>query len=312
MNASTRATHRHSRFEHLALFHDGQDELIDLLAPRVTDAVHNGDAVLVCASDALWSRLESTLGSTASELQFVPDDVRYAQPTVAMRMLHDFARDRTAAGHGAVMSIGSIPFADDPIANEDWIRYEAAIEEVLGHLPVQGLCTYDTVTTPSALLDEARLTHPVAVDAAGRHDRASSCCPPRLPIQVPHEPPAVAAAVASARDARDRITAAFEASLDPTALDTLRVVASELVTNAATHGRAPVVLSAWRVPEQDASLIDVSDGGPGIDDPFFELRPPSGRPSGVGLWIVGQLAQRVTSARVGDEHHVTALVTHAV
>src|SRR3954454_7195723 len=92
------AAHRHARFEHVALFHDGHDELMDLVTPCVTDALERGDAVLVCGSDRFRTHLEATFGDDASELDFVPEAVRYTKPAVAMRTLHAFARDRIDAG----------------------------------------------------------------------------------------------------------------------------------------------------------------------------------------------------------------------
>ena len=293
------------------MFHDGPDELAELLAPCVVEAVSDGDGVLACAPEPAWRRLEARLGAAASEVQFIPDEVRYARPAVAMRMLHEFARDRIDAGAGAAMSIGAIPFADDPIANEDWIRYEAAIEDVLGHLPLRGVCTYDLATTPGALLEGARHTHSTALDAAGRHRLGPGSCPTRSPIDLPDETPALRTTVTSARDARELITETLGADLDREARDTLRIIVSELVTNAIRHGLDPVVLSAWPVAPS-SSIVDVSDCGPGIADPFFELRPPPRRPGGAGLWLVGQFAQRVTSTRLGGSHHVTALVTHPI
>ena len=96
--------------------------------------------------------------------------------------------------------------------------------------------------------------------------------------------PAVAASVARART---ELCGAMATELEAEELDTLRLLVSELVTNAVRHadGSAPVEVHAhW-----DGEVrIEVSDYGPG-----FTPKPRFGRldePGGFGLFLVGRLA----------------------
>lgn len=96
--------------------------------------------------------------------------------------------------------------------------------------------------------------------------------------------PAVAASVARART---ELCDAMARELEPEELDTLRLLVSELVTNAVRHadGSAPVEVHAhW-----DGEVrIEVSDHGRG-----FSPQPRFGRldePGGFGLFLVGRLA----------------------
>jgi anti-sigma regulatory factor (Ser/Thr protein kinase) len=82
------------------------------------------------------------------------------------------------------------------------------------------------------------------------------------------------------------------------------------VSNALNHGAPPVTLSAWHFADNGTSVVDISDHGEGIDDPFVDLRPPAQRPGGAGMWIVGQLSERVTSQRLDGLHHVTVCLRH--
>ena len=306
---TTTTPDRHPRFEHRAVFHEGPDHLADLVHEDVVAALGAGDAVLVSAPEATWAPLATRLGEEASAVRYVPDDVRFTQPTVALKVVHDFVRERVDAGATATMSIGAIPVDGDAIANDDWMRYESSVEEILGHLPLRGICAYDVAVTPPAMLDVARLTHDGDAHRGGEHahPRAPTLAA-RSPVPQPTTRPDVHASVASSREGRDALGGL--GSLGASELEDLRLVVSELVTNAILHGGAPVWLSVWSDAARGTTIIDVSDGGTGIDDPYFELRPPVNLPGGAGLWIIGQLSQRVTSHVADGTHHVTALVQH--
>jgi anti-sigma regulatory factor (Ser/Thr protein kinase) len=300
--------HRHPRFLHSAVFHHGPDELAGLVRDDVLAAVGAGDAVLVSAPEATWSPLAAQLGDAADAVRYVPHAVRFTQPTVALKVVHDFVRERITAGARSTMSIGVIPVDGDAVTNADWVRYESSVRDVLGHLPLRGVCAYDLATTPPAMVAGARCTHDVAIDAGGRRPLQRAPLAPRSPVPIPTAAPDVHVLVESPAEGRGAIES-LAGTADPVALDTLRLVVSELVTNALRHGGAPVCLSAWPDRASGTTVVDVSDGGDGIADPYFELRPPVDLPGGAGLWIVGQLVRRVTSTRAGGTHHVTALVT---
>lgn len=295
---------RHPHFEHVALYHEGDDDLATRLAPDIARAVEAGDAVLVCSPLEVWQRIAAELGSASDAVEYVADDVRYDHPNVSMRILHEFVLDRTRGGARA-WSIGAIPFTDDAARNADWVRYERAVNEVLKHLPLRAVCTYDTAIIPAELLDEARGAH-IDSDAAGRPTAA----PTPSPITLPSAEPLVRVQVESSRSARHTITEAYRDLIGEDALGDLTLIVSEVVSNALLHGAPPVTMSAWYDAADATSVIDVSDHGRGIDDPFVDLRPPRQRPGGAGMWIVGQLSERVTSDRVDGLHHVTVSLRH--
>jgi anti-sigma regulatory factor (Ser/Thr protein kinase) len=308
ITSSTRAD-RHPDFEHVAVYHEGADDLAEQLVPEVARALADGSAVLICSPREVWRRIAARLGQASEAIEYVPDEIRYAHPNVALRILHDFARDRTRGGAPAAWSIGSIPFDGDAARNADWVRYERAVNEVLQHLPLRAVCTYDLASTPPELLDEARSTHSNCdgTVASGRHADGE---PATLPITLPAVEPFMRLHVHSSRSARHTVAEAYRELIGDDALGDLTLIVSELVSNALTHGAPPVTLSAWHRPADATSVIDVSDHGRGIDDPFVDLRPPRQRPGGAGMWIVGQLSERVTSHVVHGIHHVTAVVPH--
>lgn len=68
----------------------------------------------------------------------------------------------------------------------------------------------------------------------------------------------------------------------------LLIVAGELATNAIRHGGGGGRLRLWRM--QDSLFCQVSDTGPGIDDPRVGSSPPDQEcTGGRGVWICRQL-----------------------
>ena len=109
-----------------------------------------------------------------------------------------------------------------------------------------------------------------------------------LGVVEPIEPQALPHTLAAPGLARRYL--AGRAAAWPAELQELVVLlASELVTNAVLHGRAPVELRLSH--DGDHIKIEVSDGDP---DPLppSAVRPPDGQHSGRGLLIVDSLAHQ--------------------
>ncbi len=104
----------------------------------------------------------------------------------------------------------------------------------------------------------------------------------RLELTLPPEPGSVA-------EARTRVLEALAPHLDDRDVETLRLLVSEVVTNAVRHGDSgqPVELHAsW----SDEVRVEVVDRGEG-----FTPQPRAGGledPGGLGLYLVGRLADR--------------------
>jgi anti-sigma regulatory factor (Ser/Thr protein kinase) len=101
-----------------------------------------------------------------------------------------------------------------------------------------------------------------------------------LELTLPPEPGSVA-------EARARVLEALAPQLEDEQLQTLRLLVSEVVTNAVRHGghSEPVEVHASWNAEVRVEVIDHGDG--------FTPRPRSGgpeEPGGYGLYLVGRLA----------------------
>jgi anti-sigma regulatory factor (Ser/Thr protein kinase) len=88
----------------------------------------------------------------------------------------------------------------------------------------------------------------------------------------------------------------------PNLIDTLLLVATELVTNAVRHGRAPVILTLRRTAEELS--LRVHDGDPA--EPALNPEPSDSADaeSGRGLQIVAALADRTGFKQIVDDGKV--------
>ena len=115
-------------------------------------------------------------------------------------------------------------------------------------------------------------------------------------MQVSVQIPVEAEAVAIARDLA--VGAVVEATSTDRRIDDLRLLTSEIVSNALLHaGLRPgdsVALAVDASP--DRVRVEVADPGPGFDQDALE-EPRPGQISGFGLFIVKQVADRWGVAR---------------
>lgn len=114
------------------------------------------------------------------------------------------------------------------------------------------------------------------------------------------ELPAHTAAIAEARAALDEL----EPPLEPSALIDLRLLVSEVVTNAVRHAGAAegsqIVLVVE--PGPDGVRVEVHDEGPGFTAPA-KPEPRATGTSGWGLFLVERLARR-WGVETGPRAHV--------
>lgn len=227
-----------------------------------------------------------------------------------MAMVHGFVQDALARGATEVISLGAIDF-DGTEADARWIRYEAAVNDVLGHLPFRGICAYDTRVVPPAAVRAAYATHSVIHDGAGvSTSPAFDPAPPPAPRPSSWAalgPPDLHLTVREPATIRHAMASRYGQAVAPDQLDDALLAVSELATNGLRHGAAPVVLETWRTDNGDI-VLRVSDGGGGIADPYPELRPPGVGTGGYGLWVVGQICDDMTVERIGSRTVVTARV----
>lgn len=294
---------RAAAYEHVAVVHDGPDELAQQLATPVREGLAAGDRVLVCLEPQAWQRLAARIGPSAGEVEVMAQGARYTTPGVAMAALHRFVDEALEGGARAAWSIGTLPF-DGTSDDDRWWRYEEAVHHVLGHRPLHAICSYDLATATPAQLAAARQSHD-RLEGPGVEGVAGVAAPaPDVSPVTPAGRPTIVTTGDDAGALRRELVAAC-GELNQARRTELALLASELVTNAISHGRPPVLVRAWSLPR--TVVVEVSDGGDGVGDAYADLRAPhGGRDGGFGLWLVGQVAHRLTFGHAGGRTIVTA------
>jgi anti-sigma regulatory factor (Ser/Thr protein kinase) len=262
--------------------------------------------VVVTLEDDRWAPLEAALGGRADEVdRFIAGD-RYARPPVAFSTLCDYVAQAQAEGATQVWSIGEIGF-DGALPAADWLRYEHAVTELMVDLPVRAVCMYDTSTLGApilALACSAHLHHRGDVTGARSGTSASDVLEGAAPA-VPDRRPDLDLPVSSdTARLRASLRSLLHVRVDRVAIEEIELVATELATNAHRHGMAPARVQAWLTDE--GLTVRVSDAGPGPSSPYPELNRPDGRVGGLGLWISGQLSDRLTFSHDAAGWAVTA------
>lgn len=293
-------------YEHVAVLHDGPDDLARRVADPLRAGLARGDAVLVCLAAPAWEATADRIGPLAARATLMPQQARYVNPGTAMAELHRFVDRALAEGAPSVWSIGTLPF-EGADHDDRWWRYEAAVDVVLGDRPLHALCTYDRATTTAVQRAGACRTHAVVDGDAGR--RPSPTYRHGGPIdaggRVPGGRPAVEVSPGTVAEVRAAVASAVDGSLAGEQLDDLLVMVSEMASNGIRHGHPPVTVRLW--DDGDEVVVEVRDAGAGLADPYADLRRPRGGiAGGFGLWLVGQLAHRVTIGRHARETVVTA------
>jgi anti-sigma regulatory factor (Ser/Thr protein kinase) len=169
------------------------------------------------------------------------------------------------------------------------------------HFPLRALCPYDARVVPAAVLADAYRTHPELLNGS-----KSEPCPqfvdPRAFVcqldgeQELPEPEVPASHLAFEGDLTGLrlfvVDQASRAGMAPQRLDELEWVANEIATNVLSHADGVAVVRTWSGAEE--FVCEISDRGPGLDDPLVGYLPPSpDDESPSGLWLAHQLCNRV-------------------
>jgi anti-sigma regulatory factor (Ser/Thr protein kinase) len=286
---------RHLRHE--ALVYDSDDELVGVVGRYLEAGVAAGQPTVAVLTRRNWAILREALGPAAGKVAYTDCDSFYTRPIAAIAAYDATLRGHAAAGDPRVRVVGELPWGPTEREWREWTGYEALVNASLSHHDASVLCTYDTRNLPDRLVDAALRTHPQTNDGEPRaNDR----------YEVPEDVlrslamPPVEIAAPPGLDLTDDV-AAFREQLgaalasagvsERRALDML-LAATEIFSNACRHGGGPTSLragiaEAWFVCE-------VSDDGPGLDDPLAGYLPPAGTPGlGSGLWVARQLVSRL-------------------
>lgn len=286
---------------HEALLYASDDEFTAAVVPVVNEGLGADHAVIAAVSPTNTSLLRETLGADAAEVTFLDAQDWYRRPALTIAGWQRLLDEKSAQGYEYLRIIGEVVFGPTG-RHASWARYEAAVNDVFADAPAWLLCLYDVRTLPDAVLERARLTHPLVADPV-RRPSADYLDPALLlgriaePLTDVSGPPHVEMAVpghatiAVARATVRTATASLGWLTDRR--EDFLLALTELVSNGLRHGSGRRWLRLWVADH--AVVVEVTDEGPGPIDPLVGYRRPSVvTEGGWGLWLAHHVCDAVT------------------
>ncbi|GAB1516086.1 anti-sigma factor RsbA family regulatory protein [Actinophytocola sp. KF-1] len=305
----------HTGYFHEALRYGSDDELLTAVVPFLLGGVAAGEPTIVALGEEKTALVRAAVGADIPVVYHSGGEV-YARPAAALRAYSDLFARHTADGAHQIRVVGELPPAALGATWDWWARYESAANDVYARFPLWSLCAYDERTTPPEVLADVARTHPHVAGPGDTHLPNEAYVEPHqflrydlppAPDPVQHTAPAVELVNPVPSRARAVLADVGDGVLTAESLSDLRIAVTETVTNALTHGTAPIVVRYWAGP--DRVVVTVTDGGKGPADPFAGLRAAAHAPSGgLGLWLTHQLCDHV-SMSVDDEGFTVRMIS---
>ena len=303
----TGAARGHVGHFHEAGFYRSDAEFRALIVPFAEEGIAAGEPV-VFGYDARKTGLLRRWLTDPSAVEFIGDKTLYAAPARAIATYRRLFESHVASGAGQIRVAGELPQPGNGGRFEGWDRYESAVNTVWDDFPVWGRCLFDITTTPAAVLDVVRRTHPYIVSPTG-HRRASDRYQgplayeglPYIPDLLEDSPPLIELVNRPAAEARHALAQIARGRIPGATLEDMLIGVTEAVANAQYHGRPPATVRIWAAP--DRAVVTIHDTGPGPADRLAGLVPASStsdRRLGLGLWVMHQLDIDVALRRASD------------
>lgn len=291
---------------HEASYHDGPKSLVAAAVPFLSGGLDSGDAVVAVCSDATTELLEDALDGDSRVALLGPSLVQQ-RPSLALDAYRRVAEAEVDEGAARVRLLVEVEAGSQPATWSRWEAFEAVSNHALADCPLWIRCLYDTTRLPTGVLEAGRRTHPWLAEGGsppGPNDRylppaeALRRLTPESADRLEAEVPALAlTGIPTAAAARQALRAFVDtgAAGATRSADELIAAVSEAVTNALSHGAAPVSLRLWVAP--DRMVCTVHDAGPGFADPLLGYAKPDLSRPGNGLWLMRRLCDSVETHR---------------
>jgi anti-sigma regulatory factor (Ser/Thr protein kinase) len=286
--------------EHDAFTYRDQDEFLGGALPFVRESIELGEPVAAAPTERNASLLQRELGADADKVEWAPSPESH-KPLDRLMLFDRFISRHLSQGAQRVRLLGEPAWPRDSEAGvAEWKRYESYLNIALGSYPVWLVCPYDASTLSADIVSDSCRTHPYTGHGDERSRNASYVDPRMFWEQLDGErplPPAPQSAVAhefaSAHDARGFVAGeAARAGFPRARVLDAKLAASEVVTNVFRYAGGRATVRTWI--DDPYFVFDVSDPGPGIEEPFpgYKLLDPR-EPRGFGLPIVRLLCDVV-------------------
>ena len=299
MTASAAPRGCRGRYRHEAFFYAGPEEFMAGTIPFVRDGVAADEAVLVVLDPAKITALRSALGADADRVGFADMVEVGANPARIIPIWQDFVEGHSADGRG-IRGIGEPIWAGrSPAELAECKRHEELLNVAFDDPAFTLLCPYDAAALDSAVLDEARRTHPVvredgiATPSVSYPGVAALSAPFDEPLPLPVGDPAVRVfGAGELHEVRAWVKAhAATTGLGPERTADLVLAVNEITTNSLMHGGGQGTVSIWQ--ERTDVICEVRDAGR-ITNPLADrTRPTRDVAGGRGLWVANELCDLV-------------------
>lgn len=288
-------------FQHHALVHSSDDELVNGLRPFVREGLAADQPVVTVVAERTATLLSDALGPDRERVRFLDAGAVYRDPRQALRNYEALLNEDFAADAERVHLVGEIPFGAVTSAQREWMRYESALNSLFAQAPVRSVCPYDRRTLPAELVASAARTHPMLATADGWRYSDDYISPARFLRELTAWERSRASLLTELTVGRDlsrvRGTVRRHATIQgaaPEQADQFINAVNEVVTNAMTHGQEPVRLRL--LADEHMLMCEVADHGTGLDDPLAAYRLPATneeQEGGRGLWLARELCDVV-------------------
>ena len=294
--------------QHDAIFYDDECTFATAAVSFVREGAERGEVVMVNTGTNPVTTLLRAMFDGDDQVVFSERPV-YSTPAAALDGYRRTMERGLATGAVGYRAMGFIDFEGTNLPWQEWLRYEAAVNRVFADFPFQTLCPYDTTQVSREIADAISRTHTGLVDIAGWRVNEDYTPPERLMVQdglvTPRHPLQETTPRMVLQPDDDLMELRMEVyaatmftALPSRKVDDLVAAVGEVVSNAHTHGRAPVTLKLWAA---DAAIVcTVTDHGPGIDDPLVGYARPRDPSEGLGLWAARQLCDLLDFERGPD------------
>lgn len=283
---------RHSLF-----LYEDDDRMVEKMAPFLCSGLADGGRAVVVLDRRKWKPLAGALGSDADNALYIERDTFYTRPEAAVAGYDGTIRRFVRDGASAIRVFGELPRCETDAQWNQWLSYEAILNRAFEHHPVWVMCGYDTREVPEPLLDGAFDTHPeMLTEGWGRsphYHEPEHVVRSRTPTPAPLAGLHLLPLDGGPRGFREALSAELEAAaVSELEAGNMLVAAEEVLANAQRHGGETRSVQVGRVG--DRFVCEVSDDGPGIEDPLAGFLPPRpGHDGGAGLWVARQLTRQL-------------------
>ena len=276
---------------HQALIYESVEDFVEAASPFVREGLEHGEPVLVRVKSENAEALRAALGDDENA-DVASAEGFYETPSRTRAKVLDWVTENAGDARVRILSEPLWPLDSDARIRE-WARHESVVNVAFSGRPVSFACLYDANSLPDEIIDDAESTHPSILRSEGASESPAYAAPEdfcdRLNAQTPVRTGMPTLQMPFDRDdlraVREIVVdEGFAAGIRGTRLEDLKLAVDEVATNAIVHGSSTAQLKLWR--EDDELIWEVSDSGPGIDDPLAgQIAPDPSALGGRGLWM---------------------------